>query len=102
MILCCSFWTSFSCNHVILQTPHNLAHAYVSGLSFKVQFYKIDYNSCCEFIDGLSVEKILMTTSNCDMDSSHEFQDSSPNPLEHFKVSALMRQFQIQGVVLTF
>lgn len=47
-------------------------------------------------------EKLLITTSNCDVDSSHEFQDGSPNPLEHFKVSALMRQFQIQGIVPTF
>lgn len=72
-----------------------------------MKYYKLNYNSCCcEFIDGFSishvenVEKMLITTSNCDMDSSHEFQDGSPNPLEHFKVSALVRQFQIHGVVL--
>lgn len=61
---------------------------------FKVQFHKLVYNFCV-FIHGLSVEKMLITTSNCDVVSSHEFQDCSPNPLEHFKVFPLMRQFQI-------
>lgn len=74
----------------------------MSGLSFKIQFYKLNYNSCFEFIDGLSishvenVEKMLITTSNCDMDSSHEFQDSSPNLLENFKISGLIDGFKFK------
>ena len=75
----------------------------MSGFSFKMQFYKLEYSgSLCEFIDGLSLKKMLITVSNCAVDSPHAFQDGSPNPLEPFKVSALIRHFQSQGVLLTF